>query len=83
MQSRNEITHTLNASLLAPVSLRTCFMTNGRLSNYFIPRIRFSGMLRVVGSNLVTEVSEQHRLLLQVSSSPRRIILELLRRAIN
>ena len=43
-----------------PVSLRTCFMTSGMLSNYFIPRIRFSGMLRVVVSKLVTDVSEQH-----------------------
>ena len=60
MQSRNVIPDTLNARLLAPVSPRTCFMTSGMLSNYFIPGIRFSGMLRVVGSKLVTDVSEQH-----------------------
>ena len=60
VQSRNEITDKLSASFLGHISLRTCFMTNGRLSNYFIPRIRFAGMLRVVGSNLVTNVSEQH-----------------------
>ena len=60
MQSRNEITDTLNARLLAPILLLTYFVTSGKLSNYFIPGIRFSGMLYVVCSNLVTDVSEQH-----------------------
>jgi len=35
-------------------------MTSGTFTNYFIPGIRFSGMLRVLVSKLVTDVSEQH-----------------------
>ena len=53
MQSRNEITDTLNARLLASVSLRTYLLSSASLSNYFIPDIRFSGMLRLVGSKLL------------------------------